>query len=202
MWTCVCIIGNFTKVKLLKKPKFKCCWDNKNHRMLSIVFPEDIVMKLYPVPICKSLNKIQSENFNAKYDPKKPNKIYNYAFENFTQYKTKGGCVLIPQCMQLNCNHYACNKHKYLNEKIQPQQFKMHHNCGFDKINKIALLSCEQMVVYQFMKTQGNFEMKLKSNEELIMEDALSQMDMDDLVQNDETLQSVDETTSERRASI
>ena len=158
--------GNFTKVKLLKKPEFRRAFDDNHNRTLVIVFPHDVIMKLHPVPNCNHLNKQQSENFYKNYSKNKGNNIYNYGFEKVDDWKHKGGCVLVPRCENIKCHTFGCSKHLQSNRKIKPTHFRMWHTCGYDKKDKIALLSCEQMIVYQFLKTQPTIEMKVQASEE------------------------------------
>ena len=158
-------IGNFTFVKPLKKPKFKVCRDDPYHRSMIIIAAEDVIMKLCPWPICNPLNETQYKNFNSSYTKNNGNRIFNYAFENYSEWKENGGCVIVPQCAQNNCNLFACRRHLHLNEKLQPPAVRMHHTCRFDKNEKVALLSCEQMIVQQFLKTQASNQMKNQSDE-------------------------------------
>lgn len=175
------MIGNFTKVKQLIKPQFRVCKDDMYHNTRIIIFPEDVIMKLYPAPLCNFLTDAQDQHLHKPYRKGEGIEIYNYGFEHVEDFKQNGGCVLIPQCMQENCNNYGCKRprHLILNKRIKPNKFKMFHTCGFDKKNKIALLSCEQFIIHQFLKTQSTNEMKLQSSEEQIVNDVVRQMNIE-----------------------
>lgn len=144
-----------------------------------IVFPEDIIMKLTPWPLCNNLTVKQLENFAKDYSNKKQvRNIWNYAFQNFDKddWKKDGGCVIVPQCSQ--CTSYGCLRHikQNLENDNWPTHIRPHHTCKSDKNCHVALLSSEQMIVHQFLKTQSIQQMKLQTNDEQLISNVMNQV--------------------------
>ena len=163
----ICDIGNFTKVKLLKKPKYRACMENPYLQKKIILFADDTIMKLTRWPVCNNLTKEQYVNWSQDYRKGEGKRLWNYAFDNKVQsdWKQNGGCVVIPQCSQ--CTTFGCRRH--IKENIQqenwPVKLQFHHTCGSDKDSYCALLSSHQMIIHQFLKTQSMQQLKLRDDQ-------------------------------------
>ena len=154
-------VGNFTKARLGAWPKYKKSVLNDRSEKI-IVFAQDTVCKLHPTPKCKHLSEQQYKNFFAKCKRGESNKLYYYAFNNVSNWKVNGGCVIVPKCTNKGCNAYACKKH--LNLKSKPHQFKAMHLCGFDSNEQVCLLSGRQMIISSFLKTKSTKPIPVRQN--------------------------------------
>lgn len=148
-----CDIGNFTNVKLGEWPLFgkNLLKDGDTER--TVIFGQDIISELHPAPNCKNINEQQCKNFYTKCSISNRNQIYYYAFNNVTNWKTEGGCVVLPQCTNENCDKYGCSEH--LDVSKEPSAFGVLHLCECDFKNKVCLLSHRQMIVNSFLKTKS-----------------------------------------------
>ena len=153
-------IGNFSKVKFGKMPKFARVNqdDNDKKPLLVVTFPNDIIAKLHPTTKCCRLNRKQYHNLHQKYKPNDKqyhkHRRYYYGIDNVPDWETNGGCILLPKCHVPNCTKkWGCTKSDHFNPCVKPTEFKMHHQCGFNPTNRICLLSSSQMIVNAFCKT-------------------------------------------------
>ena len=163
-----------------RKPEFKVCTINRFGSVKIIIYTEDIIMKVTPWPLCNKLTKVQSENFNKDYNKKNVKNVWNYAFENFVgDWKTQGGCVVVPQCGYENCNTVGCQRHKKQNVANEnwPTKWKVHHTCDSNRKRRVALLSSHQMIVHQFLKTQSIHQMKLHNSDEQLLNNVVNQIE-------------------------
>ena len=142
-------IGNFVHVKDDIWPTFAKCFLSNGQPETTVIFAKDVICKLHPTSNCKHLNKQQYTNFFSKCI--NDNQIYYYAFNGVDDWKTEGGCVVIPQCTDDDCKCYACVEHLDLQKR--PDFFKEMHLCGFDFESRVCLLSHRQMIVNSFLRT-------------------------------------------------
>ena len=159
-------VGNFTKVKLGAWPRYKKCVINGQTEK-TIVFGEDTVCKLHPTSKCKHLNEQQYKNFFAKCTRGEANKLYYYAFNNVSNWKVDGGCVIVPKCTTDGCDVYGCRKH--LNLKAKPSTFKAMHLCDFDTDKQVCLLSSRQMIISSFLKTKSTKPIPVRTKDHACM---------------------------------
>ena len=172
-------VGNFTRVKLLSLPKFKLVMDDLYHPKRIIVFPEDVIEKLTPWPICNPLNEQQYINFNQSYTKKDAHYLWYYGFDKVSNWKKNGGCVMIPECPMPNCTRYGCKKHlqQVKAQKLKPMKSRLHHTCGSNKKEHCALLSSQQGIVRKWLKTDVNQkQMKMDVNQEQLVTNVLNQV--------------------------
>ena len=159
-------------------PKFKIAKDDLYHNTRLVLFPHDIIEKLTPWPICNGLNEQQYINWTKERTNKDAHETWYYGFDGVPDWKTDGGCVMIPQCPQEGCNRYACQTHLNTVKKnqLKPTKRYLHHTCGYNKETQVALLSSQQGIVHSWLKTQSMDQMKNDINQDQLVDDVVKQI--------------------------
>ena len=174
-------IGNFVWVKLGKKAQYRLVMETPYLKKYIILFANDTIMKLTPWPMCNNLTEAQYKNWSKKYKKNAGKQIWNYAFDGAVNadWRETGGCVVVPQCSQ--CDTFGCKRHMKENVKQEdwPQNVRIHHTCQSNKDEYCSLLSSQQMIIHQFLKTQSMQHTRLQSNDEQLVSDVMNKINVE-----------------------